>query len=153
MEIKILSREMAIKRIPEKPELMIGILDSKNYRNNPNNFPITNPLNNLRINYLSYILDDIEEPFQDFVLITRETAKQILEDFAEHKDKIESLAVHCRAGLSRSPAVAAALNDCFFLGNSPEEFFSGGYTPNRTVYRTICRTAKELGICTEDFLR
>ena len=125
MEIYVLSREIARKRIPEKPELLIGILDSKPHNIDTNHIPAVPVQSSLRADYLTYLFDDIEEKFQDYVLINRDIAAKILEDFSRFKDRIESLAVHCRAGLSRSPAVAAALNDCFSLGSS-EDFFQDG---------------------------
>ncbi len=140
---------MARKRIPDKPELLIGILDSKPFTN----VPVKCVESKLRLDYLTYIFDDIEGDFLDYVLIGGNTANKILEDFSKFKDKIESLAVHCGAGLSRSPAVAAALNDCFSLSNSSEEFFEGGYTPNMFVYRTIIRAAIERGISVRNILR
>lgn len=149
MEISVLSREMARKRIPDKPELLIGILDSKPFTN----VPIVPVKSMLRADYLTYVFDDIAATYQDYVLIDEDIAGRILEDFSRFKGKIESLAVHCRAGLSRSPAVAAALNDCFSLGNSSEEFFNGGYPPNMFVYRTIIRAAIERGMSVRSIQR
>ena len=146
---------MAERRVPDKLELMIGILDSKHYNNSPNDVPIVPVPSSFRLAYLTYTFDDVDEPFQNYVLINRDIAAKILEDFSKLKNKAESLAIHCRAGLSRSPAVAAALNDCFSLGADEdlEGYFGHDSQANRAVYRTICRTAKELGICAEDFWR
>lgn len=149
MEIYVLNREMARKRIPEKPELLIGILGSKSRES----LPVSLTESKFRVAYLTYTFDDIDEPFRDYVPINTKTAKSILEDFARFRNKIKSLAIHCNMGQSRSPAVAAALNDCFSLGNSSEDFFSGGYTPNRLVYRTLIRTARKIGIPVQDIYR
>lgn len=52
------------------------------------------------------------------------------------KQSLEQIIVHCDAGYSRSPAVAAALAKA--LGMSDEVYFSSGqYCPNRHVYRMM----------------
>jgi predicted protein tyrosine phosphatase len=56
-------------------------------------------------------------------------------DFVElHRGSVSRIVVHCDAGISRSPAVAAALAVC--LGESDDEFFRR-YRPNMLVYRTL----------------
>lgn len=56
--------------------------------------------------------------------------------FMKYKDRVEQIIVHCDAGYSRSPAVAAALAKA--LGMSDEVYFSSGqYCPNRHVYRMM----------------
>lgn len=133
MDIHILSREMAEKHVPDKPEVLIGCLSSKP----PFNVPAIVVPSEFRLDYLTYCFDDIEEPYGDYVLITRDVSRRIVEDFARYRDRIESLAVHCQAGLSRSPAVAAALNNCFSLGHNEREFFCENYMVNFAVYFSI----------------
>ena len=142
MEIYVLDIEMARKRIPEKPELLIGILNSKP----PLNVPAEVIPSSLRLDYLTYVFDDIDERYEDYVLIDEKIAREILTDFSEYKDRIESLAIHCQAGLGRSPAVASALNDVFDLGSQEDYFELYKDTINRIVYMAICRKAFELGI-------
>lgn len=137
MEIHILSRRMAEKRRPKKSELMIGILDSLP----PANSPVSPPESDLRADYLTYTFDDIVRSVGDHVLIDENIARRIVNDFKQYKDEIDSLAVHCRAGLSRSPAVAKALNVGFSLGASKENFKY--CLPNLTVYKTIMNVLKE----------
>ena len=63
-------------------------------------------------------------------------AKTIVDAFMKYKDRVEQIIVHCDAGYSRSPAVAAALAKA--LGMSDEVYFSSGqYCPNRHVYRMM----------------
>jgi predicted protein tyrosine phosphatase len=145
MEIYVLSREMARKRVPEKPELMIGLLDSFPYANTP-----VEPVpSRLRLEYLTYVFDDLDWCDEDegkYIRINEEIAGKIIDDFSKFRERIESLAVHCRAGLSRSPAIAAALNVCFNLGISRDRFFGGGYMTNRLVYQTVIRAGIKKGL-------
>lgn len=83
---------------------------------------------------LSFIDADEQRDDQPHVLFGREQARAILDFVTEHRDAIERVVVHCDAGLSRSPAVAAALAVC--LGQSDQEFFQR-YRPNMRVYRTL----------------
>lgn len=67
-----------------------------------------------------------------------------------------TLLVHCQAGVSRSPAVAAALSKVLlgdantttqestgytFVGNGDDSEYFGKYRPNMHVYRTLLNTA------------
>lgn len=59
-------------------------------------------------------------------------------DFVElHRQHIARIVLHCDAGYSRSPGVAAALAVC--LGQDDGEFFRR-YRPNMHVYRTLLNT-------------
>ena len=60
-------------------------------------------------------------------------ARQIIAAVRMHPDA-EELLVHCDAGFSRSPAVAAALSKA--LTGDDKHFFRT-YSPNMRVYRTI----------------
>jgi predicted protein tyrosine phosphatase len=63
-----------------------------------------------------------------------EQAEHIWRFVGEHKDHIEAIVVHCEAGHSRSPAIAAAI--CKALGGNGLQFFRGK-EPNMYVYRTM----------------
>ena len=58
---------------------------------------------------------------------------------AEHRAKVERSIVHCDAGKSRSPGVAAAL--ARVLDGDDASYFGGRYTPNARVYRTLLEVA------------
>jgi len=60
-------------------------------------------------------------------------ARQIVEAVRMHPEA-EELLVHCDAGFSRSPAVAAALSKA--LTGDDKSFFRR-YSPNMRVYRTL----------------
>lgn len=63
----------------------------------------------------------------------RAQARQVLDLVSAHPEA-QRLLVHCDAGLSRSPAVAAALSK-ILLGD--DSHFFKRYHPNSRVYRTI----------------
>ena len=69
----------------------------------------------------------------------KEKAQQILDFAAEVWPKIDCLMVHCHAGMSRSPAVAAALEHIYH-GNGSDNYWFSVRTPNMMVYRTILDT-------------
>jgi len=52
----------------------------------------------------------------DIRFMSREDARQVIEDFVSVKDKVECLVVHCKHGQGRSAAVAMGLNETFELG-------------------------------------
>lgn len=98
-------------------------------------------------NVFEYFFDDIDkESWGDYRGINNEIAKQIIKDFATIKDKIDTLIVHCRAGVSRSPAVALALNDIFELNClDVKDFINMGCfsSHNRYVYKTMMKSANK----------
>jgi len=55
-----------------------------------------------------------------------------------HLLDVRRIIVQCDAGLSRSPAVGAAL--ARVLNGDDAEFFGGRYRPNMRVYRTLLET-------------
>jgi predicted protein tyrosine phosphatase len=63
-------------------------------------------------------------------------ARQILELVKDHPSA-ERLLVHCDAGFSRSPAVAAALSKIL---TGDDTYFFKHYAPNMRVFRTILET-------------
>jgi len=62
-------------------------------------------------------------------------ALKVLTFFESVKDKIDVLYIHCQAGISRSPAIAAALCDLYGIESSANWFFN--YSPNFFVYRKM----------------
>jgi predicted protein tyrosine phosphatase len=72
------------------------------------------------------------------VLFSREQAMKVWTFVQQHLPEIERIIVHCDAGVSRSPAVAAAL--ARVLNDDDAEFFGGRYRPNMRVYRTLLET-------------
>jgi len=76
----------------------------------------------------------------EIVLMTRGHAEMIWDFVSRHQDRVGTVVVHCEQGMSRSPAVAAAIakrfdinNDCFFLQ----------WQPNVYIYALMCSTAAD----------
>ena len=76
----------------------------------------------------------------DPILFSPEHAKQIWDFVEKNWDNVDLIMVHCLAGASRSPAVAAAIALKKY-GN--DNLYFQLYCPNRLVYRTLL-TAAEL---------
>ena len=87
------------------------------------------------LDYLCLQFDDVEDAKHGCVPIKEEDAKKIIEFVKNYKETAKQIIVHCDAGYSRSPAVAAALS--LWLNGSDAIFFGPDYCPNRLVYRKI----------------
>ena len=92
-----------------------------------------NTLGILRLSF--YDLDRVEPGVEELEcdLFQPSQAKEIL-TFVDAHPTAERFIVHCDAGLSRSPAVAAALSKILYGDDS--RFFRQ-YHPNMLVYRSI----------------
>ena len=66
--------------------------------------------------------------------MTPAQADRVCKFVRRHKSDVGSIVVHCEQGMSRSPAVAAAI--CDALGVNPKRFWQL-YTPNHHVYHTV----------------
>ncbi len=80
---------------------------------------------------------DIDEADGDLTLFSAEHAVEILEFVFKHRRSIERVVLHCDAGLSRSPGVAAAV--ARIMGDDDVTFFRRHW-PNGHVYRTLLET-------------
>lgn len=67
-------------------------------------------------------------------LMTSQQAQQVWNFFRQHATNIEAVLVHCEKGLSRSPAIAAAL--CRSTGDDESRFFRE-FEPNRHVFTML----------------
>lgn len=82
-------------------------------------------------------LDSIPEAYTgstEIVLFNEDHARQIWEFVESVWDRVELLVVHCLAGVSRSPAVAAAIAKVKYFDDS---LYFQQYIPNSLVYRTM----------------
>lgn len=96
-------------------------------------FPVFNAPEGIDILYLAF--DDVDENDKFYHPITANQALAI-KDFVEINKCVNTLVVHCDAGVSRSAAVAAAIgkylyNDDMFIFGRPR------FCPNGTVYRKV----------------
>ena len=89
-----------------------------------------------RVGLLRLVFDDITQPGtpQSF---TPAQAAEILDFVASVWDKAEAFLIHCDVGLSRSPAVAAALSRIYYGDDGP--WFELDF-PNRLVYDVLVET-------------
>jgi predicted protein tyrosine phosphatase len=75
----------------------------------------------------------------DIKLMTIEQADDIHKFIQRYRDQVGAVVVHCEQGMSRSPAVAAAI--CRSLGGDDAHFFQQ-YQPNLYVYRMVLERAE-----------
>jgi len=101
----------------------------------------------------NYVFDDVDSEQISYPIvgtpnmvtlkgITKEIADQIKQDFESIMGKVETLIVNCHAGISRSPAVALALNDVYKLNLLDDDEFRcmGRYSSyNKFVYAKITK--------------
>ena len=125
---------------------------SKTLKEKTNNISITSTLeddvifyNNknitkiFRMKFNDIINDDLDEG----IMAPKQEDVKGLKEFVDNLD-CDFLLVHCGAGVSRSAAIAAAINDYLKLGY--DIFGDKSFSPNPTVYKIAC---KEFGIAKE----
>ena len=71
---------------------------------------------------------------KDIVLMTEDQARQVWKFVRQWEGRVGSIVVHCEQGMSRSPAVAAAI--CRAFGGDHQYFFRE-YQPNQYVFRLV----------------
>ena len=126
MNIQVCSRRGAREFKSDVPWAAISITS------NPHVWPDLSEEN--RVGLLQLYFLDRTQHGED--TITQEHVQQILDFVKEHWDKIDGLLVHCDAGLSRSPAVAAAIAK-IFIGEGEDQPYFQRYWPNYLVYKMI----------------
>lgn len=75
-------------------------------------------------------------------IFNKDHAMQILDFVKEMWDQVECFLIHCDAGLSRSPAVAAAIENIYY-GSGADQYWFATKTPNSLVYRTLLNVHHE----------
>lgn len=149
--INILSLEEARVFDPKEKTCIIRILGPDYVeRDCGGNFPgLLHAARFMRI--FCYEFDDVtlqskETHYPHAELFEEYHATKILNSFEKVRDLTDHLVVHCFQGISRSSAVAAALNHIFDLKVSDETFLSlEKHSPNMHVYNTLIQTAKDMG--------
>ena len=68
--------------------------------------------------------------------ITRNDATQIVRFVESWKNRVDTVIVHCHAGISRSSGVGAAILE-YLTGDAAIIFESPDYSPNITCYRYV----------------
>lgn len=79
---------------------------------------------------------DIDIHIDDCILFDKTHAQEILDFYGKWMEKVSTIVIHCNAGISRSPAVAAALS-LIDSGDDKKIWDNRAFYPNRHVYRTI----------------
>ena len=125
MEIIVRSRSQARDFTSDRPWAAISISEYAD------ELPKLNACQ--RVGLLQLIFKDTE--FNVERCFQPEQAKQIIEFVNGVKDKIDTLLVHCYAGWSRSPAVAAAIDR--FCNKADIKHYWEEYEPNMLVFKTL----------------
>lgn len=136
IDIKVRSRSGAQKFSCSDPWAAISISTE------PNEFPELKEDN--RVGLLQLCFWDIENPRLEESavsnkLMSTEQAKQVISFVQEMLPQIDTLLVHCEAGVCRSPAVAAAIAYILWGKESTKVYFNN-FTPNTYVYNKILET-------------
>jgi len=127
MKFHILSLSKAKKFTCDKPWACVSIIDHPE-----SGWPKINKVQ--QVDMLQLAFGDVLKENQYYQLFDEKQAQQIL-DFVDNVwEKIDALMIHCYAGISRSPAVAAAISQIKL--NTNNDIFDL-YTPNLLVYNTI----------------
>lgn len=79
---------------------------------------------------LTLYFDDIEKPEHGFKLIDKYQAEQIIEFINMHRD-VDTLLIHCFAGISRSKAVGMFAREMLEIQSTKETYY------NHYVYETL----------------
>jgi len=134
-ELFVYSRDALARVAPhEVPHVIVSITSSPDDRAR---FPVPPTCRGvLRIAFADLLPSEVDEATRH-LLFTRAHAARIWEFLAEHRD-VERIVVHCDAGHSRSPAVAAAIASSF--GEDPAPYLAR-YSPNPYVLALMNDTA------------
>jgi predicted protein tyrosine phosphatase len=129
MQVLVYSRG-AIERVPpqEVPHVVISITSAPGDVARIPASPLTRAI--LR---LSFADADVAHD-ASLVLFDGRRAREVAAFVRAHREHVALIVVHCDAGLSRSPAVAAAITK--WLGEDDSPWFAR-YRPNMLVYRTL----------------
>ncbi len=147
MDLNILSLSKSVAHIPEKTTYAIRIFNS-----NEAFAHIFNLQNSEKYIWVdSYRFDDNEAHGRQSwpISINQEIASEIILNFMKYRYRIESLLVHCTKWENRSPSVAIALNEMFWLWHDSYKLLAKYPDHNRLVYMTLRKTWEILGIKTQ----
>ena len=94
------------------------------------------------VDTLKLWFDDIwekEHEDEDLKLMRKTDAIKIKMFIDTYKDKVNNIAVHCTAGISRSGAVGCVISR-YLNGDDSYLLATGKYIPNKYVYKLMCET-------------
>ena len=121
-----------------QPHILISINGTTSGDSTPANIPD----NKNRVDMLQLQFDDIDirhtnvvnEEYPSMIFFSEEHARNILNFVEKNIKDINTIVVHCYAGISRSRGVACALSK--ILNNEDDVLFKAG-CPNMLCYRTV----------------
>lgn len=139
MKFLILSENAAVNIVPrlDIPHAIISIIDPTTKE--PVKFPITNLTTHvLQLKFFDLDGNNTTRLTDKYIsgLFTDEQAVQIINFVEDISNVIDTLVVHCGAGISRSAGIVAALSN-IYNGSDQWVFTNKRYLPNRWVYRKI----------------
>ena len=94
----------------------------------------------LRLQFHDAVPVTVFEMPPHIVLMNEDHANSIWQFALNWRDKVETIVVNCEQGMSRSPAVAAAL--CRSLDGDDRRFFNE-YVPNRYIYDQLLTVVED----------
>jgi hypothetical protein len=131
-KLLVLGKAAAKDFVSDKPWACISI------GTEPGDWPKINKCQLVDLLQISFFdLDRIPDECDDkdkIILFNKDHARQIWEFVESVWDHVDLLLIHCLAGVSRSPAVAAAIAKAKY---SNDNLYFASYTPNYLVYRTM----------------
>ena len=87
-----------------------------------------------RLDTLHLFFHDFDRKIKGYKLFSIKDVRKIIDFVEKYKNKVKCIVVQCDAGISRSPAIAAALSKAMACGDN--HFFTH-YIPNRYVYSLL----------------
>ena len=141
MKIKVMNRADAEKYTHEQRLEPFYVLSIRSHRSDKPNFDLHNPMIK---DILYMVFDDTDNPYDPYAM-SDEDGYVILHWVSNLPDDA-TLIVHCRAGVSRSSAVAAALSYIYNNKDDSEFWHYPPYIPNTHVYFTLrkCYSREEI---------
>lgn len=141
MKIRIASRSEIQSGIRmSRPYLLISIYDSKKEL-------VYLPPTTMRLHWMGMSFDDAE-PISGFMptnppkYMNQYHANEVWAFLRKHWGKCDQLVIQCEQGVSRSPAIGAAIARCL---NLPAERFWQEFQPNKYVYDLVMEAFERLG--------
>lgn len=108
---------------------------------NPKDEPVEFKQDNIEALHLRF--DDTDRLCSDMVAFNMAQAAQVWDFVDKVWDHVDTFAVHCLMGLSRSPGIAAAIAKVKY---DDDRIWFERKTPNRRVYRAMLETARSRGL-------
>jgi predicted protein tyrosine phosphatase len=133
-KLLVLGRSAATDFVSDKPWACISI------GTEPGDWPKLNKCQLVDLLQISFFdLDRIPDECTNedkIVLFNEDHARRIWEFVESVWDRVDLILVHCLAGVSRSPAVAAAVAKIRY---SSDDLYFKSYAPNMLVYRIMLK--------------